>query len=168
VRAYYDENESHVVAVVETTDSPITGKDTYVTASLHASPNALEGRDIRVEFLIVSRTDQLAAANVVATSAFCVVKDGWLAAPGVVFPDVVAEFFPGTKVPHVMWAEPFSHEHLSSMAIAGVEHDVHVLQGVPLATSEADFLRANGFDALEELLAAAQVDVADLWRTPVC
>lgn len=53
----------------------------------------MDGRDIRVELLIVAPKDSIAAANVLATAGFFVMKDGWLAAPGVVFVDAVRENF---------------------------------------------------------------------------
>jgi antitoxin YqcF len=107
VRAYYDEPERYVVSVVEAAHTPSPTLATYATASLHAVPNVMDGHDIRVELLMVAKEGEDAAANVVATAAFCVIKNGWLAAPGVVFPNAVREYLPETTVPHLMWTEPF-------------------------------------------------------------
>ncbi len=85
VRAYYGDNEQNVVAIVEAEGSPHPALVTYMTASLHAVENWLDGRDVRVELMIVGPRGVPELGNVVATSAFNVSKDGWLAAPGVVF-----------------------------------------------------------------------------------
>jgi hypothetical protein len=74
-RAYYDEGEQHVVAVVEATDTPSPGLATYSTASLHAYANVMDGRDIRVELMMVCPASAIEVANVVATCAFFVMKD---------------------------------------------------------------------------------------------
>lgn len=165
--AHYDEGERHAVAVMEAVGTPNPGSTTYATASLHAFPNLLDGEDIRVE-LLMTASESPDAANMVATAAFCVMKDGWLAAPGVVFPDIVREYIPSTTVPHVMWSEPFSFKGLSPMLVPGLDHEVHPLQAVPIAASEWQFLLENGFFAFTERLAAADAPLHDLHRASVC
>jgi hypothetical protein len=166
--AYYDVGERNVVAVVQAVGSPHETLTTYSTASLHTTANQLDEADIRVELLMVGRKEDEEVANVVATSAFCVMKDGWLAAPGVVFPTAVSEYFPSTTVPHVMWTEPFDFDGLSAFTVPGVERDLHALQGVPLSEAEYRFLLDNGFYALHELLIQAGVLHFDLFRASAC
>lgn len=166
--AHYDADEQHAVAVVEAVGTPHPRLTTYATASLHAFPNPLEGQDIRVELLMTAANEWPDAANMVATAAFCVMKDGWLAAPGVVFPNIVREYISSTTVPHVMWQEPSSFEGLSPMLVPGLDHQVHVLQAVPIAESEWQFLRDAGFLEFTERLAAAGVRHHDLLRESVC
>ena len=168
VSAYYDEPERHVVAVVEAAHTPHPTFSTYVTASLHAVPNVMDGRDIRAEFLMTAPKGEDSAANIVATSAFCVMKDGWLAAPGVVFPDAVRAHFPDTTVPHVMWVEPFDFADLRNFRVDGVDLDVHVLQAVPVTEGERVLLHEHGFDALSKRLELAQARHFDLYRESVC
>jgi hypothetical protein len=103
VHAFYDESEETVVAIVTCSGSPSPQLSTWSTASLHVVPNLLEGEDIRVELLLVAESKYEEAANVLATAAFTVMKDGWLAAPGVVFPGAVAEYCPRATTPHLMW-----------------------------------------------------------------
>lgn len=168
VRAYYDEPEPYVVAIVEAAHTPSPTLATYATASLHAVPNVMDGHDIRVELLMVAKEGEDAAANVVATAAFCVIKDGWLAAPGVVFPNAVREYFPGTTVPHLMWTEPFDFADLSTIRVDGMDENVHVLQGVPLTEPERALLHEHGFDALSSRLESAEAQHFDLYRESVC
>jgi hypothetical protein len=167
VHAFYDATEDNVVAVVTAAGTPSPPLTTVSTASLHAAPNLLEGDDIRVELLLVTDSGREEAANIVATAAFCVIKNGWLAAPGVVFTDAVAEYYPASTTPHLMWTEPFDFPELSTAHVDGVEHDVHWLQGVPLTESERTFLVDAGFDALSGLLEAAAVPYYDLSRHSV-
>lgn len=167
VHAYYDADESHVVAVVDADGTPHATLQTCVTASLHAYPNELEGEDIRVELLMVGKSGNPEIAEIVATSAFFVIKDRWLAAPGVVFPGMVLEHVPTTTTPNLMWQEPFDFDNVASLEIGGVDPVVHLLQGVPLSDSEASYLREFGFDALTTLLEEKKVDHFDLFRASV-
>ena len=168
VRAYYDEPEEHVVAVVEASRTPHPTLATFATASLHAVPNLMDGRDVRVELLMVGPVRMAEAANIVATSAFRVLKEGWLAAPGVVYPNAVREYVPDTTVPHVMWSEPIEFQGLSTISVDTLGHQVHVLQAVPLAEAERTFLVEHGFDALAARLASAEAEHFDFWRASIC
>ena len=164
-RAYYDEREEHAVAVVEAIGSPERSLSTFATASLHAVANRLDGADIRVELMVTVRRKHAVAANMVATSAFNVLKSGWLAAPGVVFPGVVREYVPSTTTPHLMWAEPFAFSGLGTVALEGIAQDIHWLQGVPLTDREVDFLRVEGYDGLSARLEAEDAQYFDLTRS---
>jgi antitoxin YqcF len=165
--AYYDESERHVVAVVEAVGVPHPELTTFSTASLHAAPNMLEAREIRVELLIVGRRDRPSLANVVATAAFYVMKDGWLAAPGVVFPNAISEYIPDVTVPHLMWTEPFDFGDLGTVEVPDLSADVHVLQGVPITEAEREFVLREGFDALSDALVSADAEHFDLQRASV-
>lgn len=164
VVAYYDQMRHNVIAVVEALGAPHPLLATYSTSSLHAFPNVMDGRDIRVELLVVGNRSDTALANVVATSAFCVMKDHWLAAPGVVFPNAVLEYFPFATTKHVVWVEPFDYDDLSSIVVPGIDYQVHVLQGLPITDAEYGLLRDQGFDALERALSEAHVEHFDLVR----
>lgn len=165
--AYYDDSERHVVAVVEAPGVPHPELTTFATASLHAAPNVLEARDIRVELLIVGSRDRPELANVVATAAFFVLKDGWLAAPGVVFPNAISEYVPDATVPHLMWTEPFDFGDLGTVAIPDLTAEVHLLQAVPITDAEREFVLREGFDALSRALVSADAEHFDLYRASV-
>lgn len=167
--AYYDDDERHVVAVVEASGTPTPTLSSYATASLHATPNSLDGRDIRVElaFVVDGRSTSV-AANILATAAFCVMKDGWLAAPGVVFPNAVRMYIPETTVPHLMWTTPFDFPAMSRLAVPALTEPVHGLQGVPLSDQEYDLLERRGLGVLEERLEASDAPHFDLYRASTC
>jgi len=165
VHAYYDDDESHVVAVVTATGAPHPDLVTFSTASLHASPNYLDDSDLRVELFAVGEPSAGELANVIATSAFFVQKNGWLAAPGVTFENAVKEYFPATTVPHLMWVEPFDFAALSPSPLSVDQvGPVHFLQGVPISQAEYVLLRSEGFNELERRLAASEALHYDLTR----
>jgi hypothetical protein len=166
VCSYGDRDEVTWTFIFVSEGSPEQGWTTCSTVQLHRHTNLLEDRDVRVELMARARESDRLIANVVATAAFNVMKDGWLAAPGVVFPDLVAEYFVDTTTPHVMWADPFSDPELRTVEISGVG-TVHWLLAVPLSAAEVEFLHEHGYDALEERLGAAGAEYFDLWRESV-
>lgn len=163
VDAFGDEREENRVYVVSAVDSPAPGWLTCATVSLHTTPNLLDGKDVRVELMATARVDDAELANLVATVAFFVIKNGWLAAPGVVFPDQVREYFPDATTPHLLWTDPFRHPELGSVEVDGIG-PVHYLQAVPLTEPERDVLHEDGYDVLTSRLADADVAYFDLWR----
>lgn len=165
--AYYDADETHVVAVMESAQTPAPSLNTYVTASLHDVPNFLDDRDVRVELLMVGDRGSEAVANVVATSAFFVMKNRWLGAPGVVFPNAVREFFPNTTVPHVLWVEPLDFTDLQRLTVDGLSFTVHVLQGLPISDQERALLLSDGYGSLMAWLQDHEIDHFDLQRASV-
>ncbi len=119
-----------------------------------------------VEIIVDARGDAAWVAEIVATIAFHVMKDGWKPAPGVVFERAIEMYSPELQVKHVMFVPPIQWED----EMDAVELDdklVHPLLAVPITESEAAFVRAHGSDALEDLWARAEVDVFDWSRSGV-
>jgi hypothetical protein len=100
---------------------------------------------------------------VLATSAFNVIKDGWLAAPGVVFPGLLKEYGLSETLEHVLWVEPFAYEQLSDVDLGEGIH-AHWLLAVPISEEERRFLVAEGYDALEKRFADAELEYFNLER----
>lgn len=163
VHEYWDEREHNSVAIASFVDVPEPGLTTYSTVTLHQVPNELDGQDLRVELIGTVPTGHEDFANVLATCAFTVAKEGWLAAPGVVFPDAVRQYFPRSTTPHLMWTEPFAWEGLSTLQLEGAGA-VHWLAGLPLSDAEVELLDRDGRDALEEALETSAAPLVDLER----
>jgi hypothetical protein len=100
---------------------------------------------------------------VLATSAFNVIKDGWLAAPGVVFRGLLKEYGLSETLEHVLWVEPFACEQLSDVDLGEGIH-AHRLLAVPIFEEERQFLVAEGYDALEKRFADAELEYFNLER----
>jgi hypothetical protein len=107
---YYDEDESHAVDIVQCDGTPSSEQTTYSTVSLHRYPNILDAQDVRTEFAGVAESDVELFPNALSSAAFFVIKDGWLAAPGVVFPGILTGYSMGTRMEHVLWYPPFPLE----------------------------------------------------------
>lgn len=119
-----------------------------------------------VEIIVDARGDAAWVAEIVATLAFHVMKDGWKPAPGVIFERAIEMYSPELQVKHVMFVPPIQWEEEMD-AVELDEKIVQPLLAVPITEGEAVFVRAHGSEALEDLWARAEVDVFDWSRSGV-
>jgi hypothetical protein len=166
VQRYYDEPGEYRVDLLTCDERPTPGFSTYSTVSLHQSKDLLEQSDIRVEMAGVASTNLTEFPNMIASAAFNVIKDGWLAAPGVVFPSLVRRYGLSATLEHVLWVEPFPWDQLGSVELGGAL-SAHWLLGIPISESERQFLLDRGFDVFEALFEDRRVEYFDLSRKPV-
>jgi hypothetical protein len=165
VQRYYDEAEANWVDIMRWPDRPTLEMVTYSTLSLHLAPNVLEREDIRVEIAGVAPKSASRFENLLSTAAFFVMKDHWLCAPGVVFPDLIPRYCPelSSTLQHLLFMEPFPWSHLSSVDV-GADLQVHWLFAMPISEAERVFLLKNGYNKLEALFESADVQYMDLAR----
>ena len=160
---YYDDEREVSVPVLQCLNTPHREMRTVTTLALHRHPNILETEDIRVEFMMHANVLSEEVNNVVASAALNVIKSGWIAAPGVVYPGLIAEYIPSTEVPHVMWSEPQFWPELTTIEVPETGR-VHWLTAVPISELERNYLLENGFVALGEALRDAPFPWWDLNR----
>ncbi len=165
VHRYYNQDETADVDIL-TLGPDADGITVHSTVSLHESPNHLEGKDIRVELIVATDGSIVGCPEALATMALTVTTDSWLAAPGVVYPDVFGMYEEGTPFPHGLLTDPFPWPDLARWENPDGA-DVHWLLVVPLAESERQLLLADGEDALLERLEAADAPFFTSRRAPV-
>ena len=164
VGRFWDDGETASVDLATAVDTPTPGFSTCSTVSLHGAVNMVGGRDVRVELVGVAGAEYETFPNVVATTAFFVIKNGWAAHPGAVFPNVLGGYGLPSALAHVVLTPPFAWEGLSDAALIGGV-DVQWLGVVPISEGEARIIAAEGFDAFETLFQDA--DYFDLERPPL-
>lgn len=166
VRRFHHGDTPHHMDILRCDAAPISGWSSYSTLNLHLSPNRVNGHDIRVELAGVADTELDTFADVLATAAFQIMVDGWTAAPGVVFADIVAEHVPETTVPHLVWVPPSPWDDLHSVTVPG-DIDVKWLLAFPITESERVLIGNEGFDAAEDLFSEHEVEYFDLMRPSI-
>ena len=159
-----DPREENSVHIITCEEAPSPGLTTYSTVSLHQHPNLLDGKDTRVELAGVADSRVLEFPNALSTAAFYVIKDHWLAAPGVVFPGILLDYDLGTDMEHLMWAPPFPWDELGRVNLG--ELIAHWLIAVPIYESERRFLLERGYFEFENFLEERDVPYYDLSRPP--
>ena len=123
------------------------GLASHSTVTLHEAPNVVDGHLRPVELAGVAPAAALAFRDALASAAASVVADGWLAAPGVVYADLLAPYGLSAALPHVLLVEPFVWPELTRVRIRG-GLDVHWLLAVAISEPERRLLRRSGDDAL--------------------
>jgi hypothetical protein len=157
-----DAPDKYWVDLLTAPDVPDDGLTTYSTVSLHTAPNVLDGRDIRVEFAAVALSEVPQFANVIVSAALSVIKDGWLAGPDFVYPDLLEPQVSET-LRHLWLTTPFPFEELTEVPITD-ELAVRWLFLVPISEAERQFALENGTDALGTLFEEHEVPYFDLRR----
>lgn len=167
VHRFYDRDEKHSIGILTCEGAPQANFATYSTVGLHEVPNILEDKDVRVELAGVAALTETEYPNLLATAAFQVQKEGWLAAPGVVFPGLVRDFYGlSESMEHLLWVVPFTWEELGAVEVSSTL-TVHWLLGVPIAESERRLMIDDGYSALTRLFEERDVEYYDLHRQPV-
>lgn len=164
---FYDDDRSHTIGMAEFVGAPAPGWTTHCTLTLHMTPNVFHESDIRVELVGVAAEHEVEMANVLATSAFYVMKNGWVASPGAVFEDMVSMYFPDTTTPHVMWTAPHPWPSLVDGSTIDGFGEVHWLVATPISDAERALLASIGYDEFDRRLGEAEVEYFDLHRQPL-
>ena len=139
------------------------GYQTCSTITLHEASNKVGSRNVAVELVGVAAEEIEWLPNLLSTAAFYIIRDGWTAAPGVLFELLVEEYDPGTSLPHLLWVPPSPWAGLHGVETSD-GGSVHWLLGVAVSDAEAEFIKSNGFDAFEELMDKAHLDYFDFSR----
>lgn len=160
VHAHHDEDERTSIDVFTSENA-----DGVVAATVGLMDHT---RPIATEVLVDARGPRCDAANLAATIAFFVMKDGWRVAPGVTFADLVGWYAPDLRVKHVLFVTPFQlpDGSLTRVDLAGGT-TVHPLLAVPITEEERAFVILRGADALEDRWEQSSTDVLDWTRAGV-
>jgi antitoxin YqcF len=157
------------IDLVRYNNVPFRGGVTFGTLGLSAYPiggqGAAGGPDLRVELVGATYAKFRTYDNVLATCAFSVM-DGALIMPGQIYEGAVAPYFPGFKLRHVMFTEPYLWDDAFTLVELG-DTTVVWLQPVPITQRELDFAVAVGTDALIERFEEERIDAADMDRASV-
>ena len=160
VTAYYDEPNANKIHIFASANG-----DGIVVATvglMEINQSHKQGVDIYSEIIMDQRGHDERISNVLSTIAFCVVKDGWKVAPGVIFHDVVKMYVPDTKLPHVMFTAPFQWGTMSRVSLSA--KTIYPLVAIPISEAEAKIARTNAGQDLEALWVQQSTDVLDWGR----
>lgn len=130
------------------------------------SDYVLKGFPHRLEFVGVCMSEFDYFPNILATASFIIMRTGQLYSPGSVMPNVVKEYVPATKLPHLYFTSPFSWKDKLQEFDLGTKI-VNFLQVVPISESERLYLEKNGEKKFEDLLEKKLIDVTNMNRDSV-
>ncbi|CCP15418.1 suppressor of fused domain protein [Stenotrophomonas maltophilia] len=170
VQAFHDDNHERSIDILTTSNSPDAGLKSISTIGL--SDFALrrsDGRELetRVELCACAEEDALHWDNVVASTAFAIMRDRAAVGPGSVIPGILEDYFPSTGMPHVYLVPPFlwNDGHFLEFQFSSVK--INWLQCIAIHESERCLIERIGCDAFDDLLQRHEVDVLDMDRVAV-
>jgi hypothetical protein len=150
-------------AMLTCAEAPAAGLASHSTLTLHEAPNVVDGSSRPVELAGVAPASAPAFRDALASAAASIVGDGWLAAPGVVYADLLAPYGLSPELPHVLLVRPFVWPELTSVALRDGPV-VHWLLAVAISEPERRLLRDSGDAALLAQLGRQRVPYWDLGR----
>ncbi len=168
ITTMWDADNRSSVDVGAVVDSPATGLTSYSTVNLSDWPLYVDGRvhETRIEMMGAAPSEFELFENAVSTAAFCVIKQKWECYPGAMFPDVLAMYHLSPTMKHVLFTEPFLFSNLEE-PLQLPDRLVSWLMMVPIADSEYEYAKANGWLALGQLFEDLDIDYLDIRRKPV-
>ncbi|HZN67397.1 MAG TPA: suppressor of fused domain protein [Tepidisphaeraceae bacterium] len=121
------------------------------------------GPPLRTEILLDARKRACDVANVAATIAFFIMKDGWEVAPGVTFARIVEMYAPDLRVKHILFVAPFQWDRGMTRVELG-DRTIYPLLAVPITEGELGLVKAHGSLELERGWERSSTDVLDWSR----
>lgn len=172
VYAYYDEEEKHMLHVLDCKDPLDNEIKFYCTIGVSDKRNNIEMKDgsfknIPVEILMAGNRSTDKWGNIISTTGFYITKNGWPAQPGTIFKHIVNDYIPDTHLPHILFVTPFPWEDKLATTMHLDGKSVNFLLAMPVSEAESNFLEENGFSALEHLFEQSEVDYQDPFRPSV-
>lgn len=163
---YRDTNETLAVDILFCPDSPTTGIKSYSTIGLSDYPMYQDGKEfpVRLELVGACKSAVDWFPNLLASTAFYVMREGWLCSPDSVLQNAVDEYAPGKEMRHLYFTAPFMWtDKLTSVQLTTKK--VAWLLAVPISEAEYKYRQKYGDHRLEDLLEIKEVDFFDIGRT---
>jgi hypothetical protein len=164
VSRHYDEGERNAIAIFTSENAEGI---VAATVGVMDYDQARPGKPpLATEILLDGRGRPKTIANIAATIAFYIIKDGWRVAPGVTFADMVSMYEPDLRVKHVVFVPPFQWEEgMTRVALA--DRTIYPLLAVPITEGELRLVQELGADELQERWERTSTDVLDWSREGV-
>jgi hypothetical protein len=162
---HWNDNRTSFVGVASVENQPEPGLVAYGTIGASDAPLMRYGKEYpaRVEFVGVAEPQWDQFPCMLASAAFNVTEQQWFAAPGAVFPGIVAQHEPSVTTKHLFFVPPFLWSaELDTIDLP--DRTVAWLMTIPITEGERIFAINNGTDKLEDLFDEKQVEYYDLNR----
>lgn len=162
---YRDDSEELAVDILSCFNSPTSGFNCYATIGLSDYPMYQDDKEFgtRLEVVGMSKNSVEWFPNLLSSTAFYVMRYGWLCCPGAVLQNAVDEYAPGLEMRHLyfsapfMWADTLRSVQLTTKKVAW-------LLAVPISEAEYQYRKKYGDGSLEHLLEIKDVPFFDIER----
>ncbi len=170
IQAFYDESHSTSIDLLTTLNSIQEGLKSIGTIGLSSTPLIEpDGTEFptRVELCAIAIANNAYWENVVASTAFHIKKNGTTVMPGDVIQNIMNDYLPDPKMPHIYLTIPFiwNDAHFPELKFPPLK--INWLQCISIYDSELELIEKYGDDAFEQMLSDQEVDTLDPNRAPI-
>lgn len=168
VTAYYDNTDTYRIDMYIGADCHEKGFTTYSTIGLSEYPiylTDITGRQIVVEYIGICQSGYTEFADILASCAFNIIKNGCSCAPGMVYPNIICVYHEGLAMKHIYYTTPSSHKELHEQQLDS--RLIKWLLAIPISDNELEYLKEHGAEAFETLLEDNDTPFFDLSRPSV-
>ena len=168
VAEYADRSEELTVGILYCHDRPHENVTAYSTIGLSDHPMKwVDGEfPTRLELAGVCANTAENFPNILASAAFCIMRNEYVYHPGTVMPDYFPEFVPSSALRHLYLTAPFLWQNNLTTLDCGTKK-ISWLLAMPISDPEYSYLKEYGDQAFERLLEERDVNVSDLERPSV-
>ena len=162
---YRDVKEILAVDILTCVNTPMVGINQYSTIGLSDYPMYQDTREfpVRLEVVGVCKSTVEWFPNLLASTAFYVMREGWLCCPGAVLQNAIDEYAAGGAMRHLYFTAPFLWaDKLASVQLTTKK--VAWLLAVPISEAEYRYCKKYGDRRLEDLLETKEVNFFDIER----
>jgi len=155
VFSFYDDTNENKIHIFKSSNSD--GVVAATVGLMDINQSRRDGIEIYSEIIMEQHGHDERISNMLSTIAFYIIKNGWKAAPGVIFESMVEMYVPETKLPHVMFTAPFQWNNMSKITLS--ERTIYPLVAVPISEAESKIASTNAGKDLESLWEQQSIDV---------
>lgn len=169
VQGYGDSRSSSNVDIGSFSTTDYVGVVSYATFGLSDySVGLLDGdteKEVRIELLNAAYARFEYAPNILATCAFNIINGQYTMRYGVIYPDVISEYYPDSEMKHMLFSTPYLWDNFGTLDYS--DRKVTWLMGTPVSDEEFQYAAQYGSDVLMDKLEREHVDNLDIYRKSI-
>ncbi len=167
VEEYINNSDTLSIGILSCRDRPVEGVVSYSTIKLSDHPMNWKDSEFptRLELAGMCLSTAGFFPNVLASAAFTIMQNDAVYHPGTVIPNLIAQHYPESKLPHLYLTEPFIWHDLKTLDCG--TKTVSWLLAMPMSETEYVYLKQHGEHALERLLEKEKADFSNPDRVSV-
>lgn len=160
----FQANEDTHIDIVSVTENGDDQLLVHSTIGLSAKKTNLENRDI--ELILVTNKSFELSTNILATSAFKAMLEGWQTVTGAIYAHIFSAYYPDKAIKHGLLIPPYLWKDSLKPLDLG-DRLVEWKMIIPITDQEAQYLQDESPSSLLPLFVEQNIDLFDLDRQSV-
>ena len=160
----FQANEQTHIDIVSVTEHGADDLAVHATVGLSSHPTNPENRN--TELILVAEKNYDLAPNILGTTAFKAMLDGWHTVTGAIFTHVFSAYYPDFDVKHGLLIPPYLwKDTLKTLDLGDLLVEWKMI--IPITNQEAEYLQTHSPSTLLPLFVEKDVNLFDFSRKSV-